>query len=414
MPALGETIWPPSEFQQKEFVISAWGDMPMDEHAQQNYADMAEAHFNVVLNFFVRDQINSWGGAPGHVNKLLEIAQHNGMKVIVYTGEKDFGGSDDMMESLLTDHPACMGYFLYDEPAADRIPTIAQQTHAIRQYRPDKLAYVNLFPNGGTGVARIDYDKYLDEYVTTTKADVLSADFYPMFRPGIEKPEWFGQDVTFENLEALRKISLKHDIPFWWFLYSTPHLKGQLPEPTAGQLRWQAYMAVTYGAKGILYFTYWRPPFAGDRFDKDSALLDSRYNKNRLYDKAKRLNFRLSNLGPTLMKLQSTGVFRVQSQTSDVLPNVQLAKVEEQDADLNLVIGVFEHEDGRNAFMVTNYEHAYTSWITLQPVGDDIRLFEVDPTSGEEIDVYDESLRLEGIQISLDSGEGRLFMIEQD
>lgn len=408
-PAFGETPWPESEFEQKEFVISGWGDMTIDGHAPQNYADMANAHFNVVLNFFVRDKLNSWGGAPGHIGKQLDIAQQNGMKVLVYVGEEEFGGGSDseVLDSVLTDHPACMGYFLHDEPHASRFSKIADQVHAIRKHRPGKLAFVNLHPSAAFGDNQEAYNEYLEDYVTTTKADVLCADRYPRFFPGKEDD---GRDGYCENLSAVREMALKYDIPFWWFFYSTPHLEGELQEPTAGQLRWQMYTAVTYGAKGLLYFTYWRAPFSGERFKKDSALVDSRYTKNRLYEKAKRTNFRISNLGPTLMKLRSTDVFRVQAEMSSDLPGVQLSKVEEDDPDLNLLVGVFEHEDGRSAFMMTNYEHAYTMWVTLKPGTEDVQIFEVDPASGKEISVYDESPRLDGIQISFDSGEGRLFM----
>ena len=61
--------------------------------------------------------------------------------------------------------------------------------------------------------------------------------------------------------------------------------------------------------------------------------------------------------------------------------------------------------------MLNNYSFAYTAWPTVSfdaPV-DHVR--EVSPETGDEIPVADASPGMEGVQISLDSGEGRLFLL---
>ena len=39
------------------------------------------------------------------------------------------------------------------------------------------------------------------------------------------------------------------------------------------------------------------------------------------------------------------------------------------------------------------------------------RVVEVDQRTGKEVTVMDESPRIEGLQVSLDAGEGRLFLL---
>jgi hypothetical protein len=61
--------------------------------------------------------------------------------------------------------------------------------------------------------------------------------------------------------------------------------------------------------------------------------------------------------------------------------------------------------------MLQNYRFAYTAWPTVVFDAEPGGVLEVDPDTGAEIPPRDDSPELPGLQISLDTGEGRLFLL---
>jgi hypothetical protein len=61
----------------------------------------------------------------------------------------------------------------------------------------------------------------------------------------------------YANLEVCSTKAREAGIPFWAFALTTAHLS--YPVPTMGQLRYQVYSNLAYGAQGIEYYTYWKP-----------------------------------------------------------------------------------------------------------------------------------------------------------
>ena len=69
-------------------------------------------------------------------------------------------------------------------------------------------------------------------------------------------------------------------------------------------MRFQAFTALAYGMKGILYFTYW--PY--EPLSK-TAIVDLKGKPTRLYPIIKRLNGDIRAIGRTLLTLTSTGTY---------------------------------------------------------------------------------------------------------
>ncbi|HRT10907.1 MAG TPA: hypothetical protein P5233_21185, partial [Candidatus Paceibacterota bacterium] len=202
-----------------------------------------------------------------------------------------------------------------------------------------------------------------------------------------------------------RQQSLSAGIPFWNFFNTMPY--GPHSDPTEAQLRWQVYASLAHGAKGVMYFCYWTP--AGDEFPKGGAILRRDGTRTRHYDEAMRLNAVLKNLGPTLMRLTSTGVHPIRAQ--DDPPKALAGSPVHSLTPGEYLIGAFKHQDGRRAVLIQNYHIAYSLWPTVEFAAGEEAVTEVSPKTGQEVPVYDESPDMEGLQISLDAGEGRLFLI---
>jgi hypothetical protein len=218
-------------------------------------------------------------------------------------------------------------------------------------------------------------------------------------------PEIDEREGYHDNLAVIRRHALARGIPFWNFFKSMPY--GRHYDPTEAQIRWQIFTSLAYGARGVLYFCYWTP--RGEEFPKGGALITPDGRKTRHYAEAQRVNARIRNLGPTLMQLTSERVYRVRpgEKAAEILEGSPLRDL----SDGDYTIGVFRHADGRRAVLLNNERFAYTAWPTVAFATDAGAVTEIDQDTGREIPLRDDSPDMDGIQLSFDAGEGRLFLI---
>jgi hypothetical protein len=115
------------------------------------------------------------------------------------------------------------------------------------------------------------------------------------------------------------------------------------------------------------------------------------------------------------MQLTSRGVYRVCpiDDPKRLLRGTGIGNIVHAPVDPrpDYLVGVFSHSDGRRAVMLNNYRFAYTAWPTVEFDAPTEAVREVDKWTGTETPIRDESPEMEGLQISLDSGEGRLFLL---
>lgn len=391
--ALSGSAHAADRFVQDRFAIGFWVDPPVDAQVKARYKEIADANFSLVLTGFGAND-------PAKLKTVLGLCKRYGLKALVYAA--------DTPADKLPDHPAAWGYSLRDEPSAADFPALAERAAAVRAAHPGKMAYVNLFPSYASAKAlgSATYEDHVREFCDVYKPDVLCMDHYPSMDPGKDM-----RDVYCKDLSVMRKYALRDNIPFWNFFNCMPF--GTHTDPTEGQLRWQMYTSVAYGAKGVLYFCYYTP--LSNEFPKGGAIVARDGRLTRHYDQAKRINTELTNLGPTLMKLTSTGVYRVRpdDDPAAVLAGSPIKNLTRANYDPkpDYLIGVFRHEDGRQAVLFNNYHHAYTAWPTVEFACDPKDIVEVSKTTGKEEALRDDSPDLEGLQVSLDAGEGRLFLL---
>jgi hypothetical protein len=378
-------------FVQDRFAIGFWVDPPV---ADQRYAEIADANFTVVIGAF-------GARSAEQVQRQLELCEGLGLKALV--------ACESFEPDRIPDGPACWGYLLKDEPRVGDFPALRERVDMLREARPGKLAFVNLYPTyvNLPAIGARDYDDYVSRYMQEVRPDVLCMDHYPLFKPG--EPD--GRDAYCRNLEAMRRHSLEHEVPFWNFFNAMPF--GPHTDPTEAQLRWQVYASVAYGAKGVLYFCYQTP--VGGEFAKGGALRLQDGRLGRHWYQAKRINAELKALGPILMGLTSTGVYRVKpgDDPSDVLVGTPIRAIARarHDPEHDYLAGKFEDTEGHRAVMLCNYRFAYTAWPTVEFVVDADRVLEVSKQTGQAAPIIDDSPGMPGLQVSLDAGEGRLFLI---
>ncbi len=328
------------------FAILPWGHTPGDAEALRA---IRECGFN--LAGFV---------APEHLDAVAAA----GLKCIVSTRETHVGdaaaGLDEAevrnrvaaLTARAAEHPAVFGYYLRDEPNAGLYPALAFWTEAFRQADPAHVSYINLFPNyaspGQLGTP--GYEEYLESFVTTVKPAFISYDHYALMDDGSLR------DGYFQNLEAVRKAGLKHNLPFWNIVLSNAHFR--YAEPSDGGLRFQAYTTLAYGGRGISYFTYFAPAIGNYRL----APIDAFGHKTPTWDMLRSVNLQIHRLGPTYLTLKSVNVFHhpdVPAGCTGLDTSRHLAGV----AGGRFVVGEFEGPDGRPFILIVNTDlHVSTAF----------------------------------------------------
>ena len=332
-----------------DFVISYWCGPTANTDPNASYAEVAECNFNYCLP--------PCSAVTVEQNKaILDACAKNGLKYIIGDSrimaknpdDPDFGANLDVVIADYAAHPATGGYFVTDEPNSSTFPKLAAIHQYLLKKDPKHLPYINLFPNYANQqqLGNATYKEHVEQFCETVKPRILSYDHYIMMACDPEKPTNLAS--YFDNMEIVRTEGLKRGIPSCFIMLSLPH--GSYRNPTEADLRWQIYTALAYGYKAILYFTYWTPH--DDAWNFHNAIIAEDGSRTEHFDQAKRINSELMVLGPTLMKLTSTGAYH----TGEIPEGCKALdpKLPVQIAGEPVVLGMFRHEDGSTWAMVMN------------------------------------------------------------
>ena len=202
-------------FVQDRLAVGLWVDPPAHQQTDARFAEIADANFTFLIG-------NFGATTPQAVSNQVRLCERHGLKTIVSMA--------GLPPDRLPNAPACWGYFLADEPGPGAFPDLRKSVDALRQARPGKLAYVNLYPNYAPAWAlgTSNYVEHVARFLREVHPDVLSMDHYPMF-----SPEADGRDGYCQNLEAMRQQSVAGGVPFWNFFNTMPY--GPHTDPTEAQ-----------------------------------------------------------------------------------------------------------------------------------------------------------------------------------
>lgn len=430
------TISNGTSWRQDRIVISNWVDpiVPVEEFLPR-YEEMALANFTAILGGF---------GATTDAKSIaaqITAADSAGIPIIV-SAQSGGGNASDLPVSS---SEMFWGYQIQDEPSTETFDGLATFTREIAEERPGKLRFINLLPNYATleqlgeGVESYE-DDYVARFVSEVQPDVLCMDHYPFFEwPNATNATNATTGGYRSNLAVLRRVALAHDIPFWNFFNVMPF--GGHSDPTLSQIRWQVFTSLAFGAKGVLYFSYWAVP--GDTQNgaiivRDGPSSDNRtkYIRGPHYADATAVNSVVRAWNDHLLAASSSCVWylpQVSSKTAAVVvpdcaedPHVvpAIANVSsdfDSQSDDRLLIGQYVLGDKRTAVMLQNQNFELSSWLTVAFAAaeeeggggpDNLEAIkEVDRSSGLERAVRDDSPDAPGLQIALPPGDARLFVV---
>ena len=396
--------------EEKTIHIGAWVAPPPGFINNETYKEIKESGINVIYGLYE--------GADANGLAALDAAQANGIKYLMYDRRLGMLPQEEISYFLpkylkdYKDHPAFAGNLLVDEPGAGRYDYLAELVKEYKKVVPDKLAYINLFPTYSSLTQRddLEYKDYVGTFLDKVQPEFLSYDHYPILMVSDGTT-----DITedyYLNHEIVMNKSKEKGIPFWVFIQSISFGVSNR-EPMESDIRWQVYNSLAFGAKAIQHFTYWTPK-AGANESFGEAMITADGKKTHIYHDVQKVNNEILAIDHILLAMESKGVMvypkdnpPMYSYMENPLKSFQpIKKVEGEDP---IAIGCLEDKDGNQALVVVNLtdpgkNKSVKCIISLN----DIKECNV-WTKGikERVDIR----KNKKIEISLDSGEGKLIQL---
>jgi len=355
----------------EDFFISQW--CGPTEFTQDTIKQVADANFTVAMISASTPEINK---------QALDYCQACGIKGLVIDSRIQFdgrrrGGQNGALDGVLADyskHPALWGYYLKDEPSASLFNSLGAANRYLLEKDPKHTPFVNLFPTYATNqqTGAFSYEQYVDEFCRVVEPKMLSYDHYALMADGTVRGDYFS------NLEIIRRQSIKHSIPFNYILLSVPH--GPYKDVTEADIRWQAFTALAYGARGLMYFTYTTPN--DPQWNYHDALIDANGKPTAKYEIAKKVNGEILKLAPTLMRLKNVAVYHtapVPEGCELLQPNGLIESIKGGE----FVVGQFNSEDGARYALLVNRSLTNPARAKIA-FSQEVTLREVSPATGRE------------------------------
>lgn len=254
------------------FPVGFWNYMQMQDLNEQALHDWEEAGFSCIMS--PRYAIEAERDMQ-KLSMLLDWCEKRGVSIILQDprvaitqlrhAERGADGKialpDDYAHGVAEAieqyavHPQVVGFFVVDEPEWDMYDAVVEAVRIVKQHNARLLPFVNLLPLHPQFSERLQFESYaayLADYAERAATGHVCYDYYAqMSEREYENP------LYFVNLNYYSGLASTHGVGFWNTLLATPHFCYR--KPSYDDFRWQVNTTLAYGAKGILYFTFYTP-----------------------------------------------------------------------------------------------------------------------------------------------------------
>lgn len=348
---LDDITYPPppkAEWRFKQFPILAFWAVP-GSATLTDFKNYRDAGFNIYTLNPDRDFYDG-----------LEKATSAGLAIMPFIKKQGFNVKDMDVE-YPEDHPNVVGWITRDEPKTVEEADISiRAANGLMHKDPTRWAMFNNLP---------PHTKHLNTKKLVAAAvrsgvPIISYDNYVIYENGTAD-----EAQHFAALDLYRRLSLKHDVPFWAFALTIKHFHYR--RASESDVRWKQFTNLAYGAKGLWYFTYWGPT-DWEKWDNKAIVNPADGSKTELYEYVKAINHNVLSMGDTLLNLTLTDVTHTTATPegqNTFEPNRHwIAEITARSA----IVSFFRHKDGSRYGMVVNKQHgkdksaaALTDEITL-------------------------------------------------
>ena len=340
------------------------------------------------LNYMI-DELNFAGSTYEYAKKALELSEEVGLMYFmaaydVMRVNRQTMGTDEQIKAKLQElyqYDSFGGLFLIDEPSASSYPFIKECIDKLNQIEGElgyeKLnPHVNLLPPGvggerlsGVAGESISWEEYI-RGLSNTGIQYLSFDMYPIMGlfTNMVHPSWF------TALSTMNKVAMEEGKPWMGCVqvgggslsYATPEARVT----TEGELKWDVYTMLAFGAKGLIYYITVSPPFFANAEEEQlniHSLINVYGEKTVFYDYVKEINEHISAMDHVLMNCDYKGVI-ITGETPAVHYGKDLIKSNSfrglKDVTSNALVGCFDY-NGKTALLVVNNSITQEGQISL-------------------------------------------------
>ncbi|MCI8412579.1 MAG: hypothetical protein HFE47_00570 [Clostridia bacterium] len=338
--------------------------------SEQTYIDYSEARVNTLMGLYE--------GTSNAVT-ALNFCQKYSLAYLLPMNAEVISSANIKSLIYAKNYDAFAGVMQFDEPGRIQFENLAAGKEKLAEAMPETttgaLWHCNLFPKyaanwqfyyrtrdkweaakaqGDDKSVGYTMEQYVDDYLEICDPQVLSYDYYPLSKAFPNLSTGY-----FENLSINRRKAQNVHIPFWVYIATCKYNNNVRIPACEADVLWQVNTALTYGAKGIQYFTgvvaQSAPEGQGEQFS--GAMFDLAGNKTEVYDYVKTANVQLAAADEVLMCSLSKGVIPVGSMpsTEKLLPDDLLESygLLASATGKHSLIGCFDYK-GKNAFYITN------------------------------------------------------------
>lgn len=294
----------------------------------------------------VRGVVPSWWG--GNTEKAGRLAQLNPL-------ERYREGAE-----AFCDHPAVWGIDMGDEPSLPDLVHMGKALKIVENCCPDQFGYLNLFPSYGSHADKSaeevrrqlgtdSYSEYLHGYCRLVDTDYICLDFYVF----TSRPQRFYRDLhtaanTGRDLWCVLQVNTRDE-------------NHPLSEE---MLAYQAYTALAFGAKNIIWACYspgwWH-----------CNVLDMQGQKTVMYDRLKKVNRELHALSEEYMKYRWRDTHFVGFDAARGLPKppvdkLSAAGITDLHSDGRLIVGEMQAKSGSGGALMIMPEGGGADEVTVE------------------------------------------------
>lgn len=286
----------------------------VEEQIEATCADLQAHHFNAL---WVHNL------SPKYLDAWLAAASKHGQRIITQGGDMpmyllDKGRWENSWKPAIESRvkpfyrelakkyrgdPTLLAYCLVEEipPSSPFFPAIVEITQEVQKLDPDHPVIVLHNPI-----------KSAQRAASEINSRILAFDIYPFFAGSSGPTTWPKQRIYYEGtLSKLSTIARQSGVPLWMMVQSWSKRrideKGEttqwlMAKPSPAQLRYQVWMALLHGAKGVFFFGY-----QGSTELKKGALSEHFRDRHGRpldhYEEASALSRRLDPIKPLLLRL---------------------------------------------------------------------------------------------------------------
>ncbi len=302
------------------------------------------------------------------------------------------------------------------EPGNKDFPELAAATERIRRLAPSKDYWVVLFPTYADDFhgRPEEYDEHVRLFLETVKPKHFTYDHYCMVGhdPRVHADSWYSPNREgdyFPNLEIVRHRALEADVEFGVIV--SVGTFGPNRGVSEAEMRFQAFTTLAYGARSLGWFTYLTEIPYGHWTNWEDHVINRDGTRTRHYAMVKYVNSEVLALAPTLLRLESTGVYHTQPLPPWTRSVTESPLVESVEGGMGLV-GEFVAEDGDTYLMVVNRDFIEDATLRLSLRNTPTAVFEVSKQTGAEMVANGYSPDTRVLTLDLAGGDGRLFRLE--